>query len=457
MDLFGIEPSDDRVIVRVNGSAIGDDEIAIDAEGYREADDIYRRDSLHIASHRYLVGQVLRVPVEFKGVDAGIAEFLREKWIEKQTPKIMSEGYKLGLAPVELQIDRDSKLPIPHVYQHGLGPRYKITSRERRRRRAVQYRFYHVGRELGERGQIRRSHKVIVYDGFDADPDPNTGALTSVVASLAAKYREHEENYRIARVALANMARPMILLQTTRVSQGMDSIRPELSAPLYGGQDWLSEDRRERISAAAIDNDVLTRQQREFWKNYYDQIDEQARSGSASVHQAHLNMIPMPADHKSAGYQTASMRTDWKAFEEIYEDKVTSAYGLQRAHLQSGLGRLQISENLTNAALVNAVNLWRVGLSRVFTDLYRRAFGGEGEIVFPREVNDTQEGLYEKWAQGLLTWEGLKELTHAMTGIDPRFMRDEEPRRPDEIAAAAASAAAKPAQKKRKIEKKKGT
>ena len=38
MDLFGIEPSDDRVIVRVNGSAIGDDEIAIDAEGYREAD-----------------------------------------------------------------------------------------------------------------------------------------------------------------------------------------------------------------------------------------------------------------------------------------------------------------------------------------------------------------------------------------------------------------------------------
>lgn len=426
-----------RVVATLDpSSSIDEDEIEVDSRAYREAAAIHYGEPFHVAIRRYLVESVLRVPVEIRGDGeveraSELARFVRERWILEQVPKVMGEGWTLGIVPIEMQVDPDTKWPVPHVYQRGLGTRYKITQRERRRRRGVQFRFYHVEREPGKRGQLRRSRKVVVYDGFDANPVQDTGELTSVVASLLRKQREYEENYGVARVALMNMSRPMILLETTRGAQGMDPVRPEVRMPMWGGQDWLPDAQRQRVAAAAIDLDVLGRQQQAFWEQYMDQIDDMARSSSKSVHQAHLNMVPLPADHKSASYERAALRTDWRDLAEIYEDLVTSAYGIQRAHLHSTQGRLQVSETLTNAALVNVINRWRGDLSRVFTDLYRRAFNSSGEIVFPKEVNDTPEGLHAKWERGLLTWEGLRNLTRDMTGIDPKYMKEKEPPLPE--------------------------
>lgn len=434
------------------------DDVEVDSHTYREASDIIHGEPFHLAIRRYLIAQVLRVPPEInlgnETQPPELIKFVEQRWIAEQVPKIMDEGWTLGLAPVELKNDPDTDWPIPHVYTRGLGTRYKIDIHEQKRHRSAEYRFYHIERKPGKRGYLTRSHKVVIYGGFDAEPVQDTGRLTSVVAALIPKQREYDENYRMARVALMNMARPMVLLETTKTSQGMDSVRPDVRMPFYGGQDWMSEDRRERVAMAATDLDVVARQQQAFWNQFFDQIEDMARQGTKSVHQAHLNLIPLPADHRSASYQGASMRTDWREMTEIYEDLVTSAYGIQRAHLHSTQGRLQISEALTNAALVNVINRWRDDLSRVFTDLYRRAFGVSGEIVFPREVNDTAEGLFLKWQRGLLTWEGLATITSDMTGIDPKYMKKKEPPLPQ--LEADASGAVETSEKKKKKRKRSG-
>ena len=434
------DPGKQRVTAMLGtGSSIKDDEVEVDSRTYQQAVEVHYTDPFHLAIRRYLIESVLRVPAEIKSDDDDQSPerdaFILKKWIYEQVPKVMGEGWTLGLVPIEMQIDPETNWPIPYVYRQGLGSRYKITMRERRVRREVQYRFYHIHREAGKRGQIQRSSKVIVYNGFDAEPVHDTGKLTSVVASLLQKQRDYEDNYGVARVALMNMARPMVLLETTRISQGMDSQRPEMQMPFYGGQDWLPEDRRQRVAAAATQLDVLGRQQQAFWNQYMDQIDAMARAGTKSVHQAHLNMVPLPADHKSASYTSASMRSDLRELTEIYEDLVTSAYGIQRAHIHAPPGRLQVSETLTNAALVNVINRWRDDLSHIFTDLYRQAFDSMGEIIFPNEVNDTPEGLYTKWDRGLLTWEGLQILTRDMTGIDRKYMEKKEPPRSNDLVA----------------------
>jgi hypothetical protein len=456
--------ADDQIIVTAfPGSAVGLDEVEIDAKQYRETVKVHYRSPLHVAVRRYLIGAVLRVEPEIRrggrapqrsapskrnrsedDDDASALDnFVLKRWIDEQGPKIMGEVWTLGLACLRLQRDPDTDWPVPYVHRFGLGDDYKITIRPRIKPRSVQYRFYLLDRRTNMRGSAHRDKKTIVYDGFDADPSPFTGELSSVVASLLGDEYYHDEVYRISRAAQINMARPMILVETTRGTPGMGQERAE-PPPIEGGQDFVEEERRRRVAIAEVGLDVMIRQQAAFWREYYDQAEETVKAGETSVHQAHNNIFPLPPDARSASYQAPSMRQDWRDVTEIYEDRVTSTYGLQRAHLHSSMGRLQVSETLTNASLVNVINQWRDNLSRIFTDLYRRAFDGDGEIVFPKEVNDTPAGLYEKWQQRLITWDGYKTLVGAMTGIDERYMEKvAPPRDPLQATAAATSTTAK--------------
>lgn len=447
---------DNRIIVTADSSySVGADEIELDPKQYGDAVSVHYGSPLHIAVRRYLIGAVLRAVPEIRKGPANASKkananssdgsellnFIQKRWLLDQAPKIMSEVWTLGLACVRLQRDPDTDWPIPHVHRFALGSRYKVTIREKLRSRVQQYRFYRIERRPGRTGTVQRDTKTVIYDGFDTDPFPETGKLNSVVVSLLDKERDHEEAYRVARVAQMNRARPMVLLETSRTTDGMsEPSAPPL--PFLGGQDFLPEDRRQKIADAALSNDVLSRQQAAFWNQYFDRIEELAASGEKSVHQAHNNIIPLPPDSRSASYQLAAMREDWSELIGIYEDRVTSTYGLQRSHIHSSMGRLQVSEMLANASLVNVINRWRVDLSRVFTDLYQRAFDTDGEIVFPAEVNDTPEGLYEKWQQGLLTWEGYKTLAHALTGIDERYMEKKAPPREPLATTAGAGGAA---------------
>ena len=436
---FGESDADQRIKIALNVSNINpgrldDDEVQLDALQYQEALKLHVSDPYHIAIRRYMIESVMKVPIEIRQGSkiANMTEFIKNKWLIEQVPQIMEEVWTLGLATIELQKDPESELPIPFVYNRGLGMQYKLTVRSRRHRSGWQYRVYNIDQRPHMHGQLKRNNKAQVYDIFGTNPLTDTGRLTSISASLLPSHLTYQENYRIARVALMNMARPMLLCETQSGSQGIAGQFANRPAPLYGGQDYLREDEhRERVSMAAVDLDVITRHQDAFWKAYYDRIEEQAANGSKSVHQAHHNIIPLPPGHKSASFQRASSRDDWMELTEIHEDEISSAYGLQRSHLQSSKAKFQISESLANATLVRTINRWRDDLSKVFTDLLQKAFGEDsGEIVFPKEVNDTPEGLYTKWEQGLLSWEGYLVLMHEKTGIDLKFMKKKEPPRP---------------------------
>ena len=412
-------------------------EIPLNGEQYREANQILYLSPIHGAIRRYITESVLNTPIEFRTNKSLVAdEFLRQRWILEQTPHIMSEIWTLGLVAVRLQLDPDTDWIIPYVHTLGLGISYKITVQEKKQQKGVKYVFYKINHDVGSFSGPKRDRKTIIYNGFDVDPDQYNGSLRSIVASLVEEEYQYRENYRIARIALMNMARPMVLLETSSTTEGIGSNRGDESSgyAYLGGQDFLREEQRRRVQLEATSLDVNGRLHQAYWDSYMDRLEEMANSANRSVHQAHNNIVPLPHDSKSANYQHASTRSGWRDLTDIHVNTVAWAYGLQHAHLESNIGRLQVSETLTNVAITNVINRWRDDLSRIFTDMYRKAFNDPtGMIVFPHKLNDTAEGLFQKWDTGLLSWEGYKTLIGNVTGIESQYMNPKEPPRTYQI------------------------
>jgi len=411
-------------------------DILIDTAEYREAMNMHLLDPFHSAVREFITSSVLNsepeinIPKDAKMLLPEIIEFIKDVWIKKLAPKIMSESWILGLVPIEMIEDHETSFPVPMVYHRGLGINYNIAIREKKQGCKVEYRFYPIKKKFSIRGKNVINRKVRIYNEFNSEPMSSTGKLMSTAARLLNTKRNYDENYRIARVALMNMSRPMILLETNRLSQGLGDAQMNRPLPLYGGQDYVDEEHREHVAMTAGHLDLLARQQASFWEKYYDDIEEMTSNGQQSIHQAHHNLIPLPFDHRSATYQPSRMRNDWNTLNEIYEETVASTYGIQRIHIRSFQGKFQANEIIANDILVKTINNWRKILSIIYTDLFEETFGkNSGTIVFPEIVNDTFEGLKDKWEIGLLTWEGFRNLTHEYSGINLKYMNKNEPER----------------------------
>lgn len=460
--------AEELITIAVTGGSGLSDEIPLQAKTYRRAYELQDADPLNVALKGYVIDFVRRAKPRIETSEAMTPEFekfVREQFIDATLPKIMAEGWTLGLAAVRIDKDPRNEWPVPYVHRHGLGVRYTIRIRRRRRRVGHTYRFYVTNRGGLQTGIETRDTKTIIYNEFDAEPVPENGKIQSAIASLLRAAEDIADNEDLARIGAANSARPMVLTQTTTKSHGVDS-SADARMPYYGGQDHTTEELREHVNAAFVDGETIKRQQAAFWEDYYERVLDVAQSGKKSVHQAYHNIIPLPPDHVSASYQRATVRPDMSALMERWVHLVAGVYGPQATHIYSTYGgRFQIKEDVVNAGLVHKINRWRSILSRIYTDLFRRAFGENfGEIIFPPEVNDTPDGLRAKWEEGLLTWEGYRELTSASTGIDADYMESKAPMRPLEFqvfqlkeqikqqqqqAEASASARAEPAKRKR--------
>ena len=406
------------------------DEIYLHERTYHLCLPVFYENPLHVAIRRYIVNNVMQAVIEISDENEHPkrARYLRESWFPHLIPALMNEIWLLGLVVVRLEM-RDG-LPYPQVFHDDLGIGYRIgIVHGTRRSSAMKYHLY-IANSVG---LFERSRNSVIFGGFGYDPDHTTGGLRSVVAALLSIDHEYMTHQRIGLIASANMARPMVLTQTKRGAAGAYS-REDIVAPFYGGQDHLPEDQRRRMEYAADDLDLIGRQQQAFWDTYMEALKDRATVGERSMHQAYMNVVPLPPDHESANYQTAHIRTDWHELQERYETLTCVAYGIQRAHIINTPGRLQVNESLADMVLITMVNNWREHLSRVLTSLVNRAFpvdkNEEGvTITMLPQVRDTMRGLQDKYAQGLLTWNGLRELTMSLTGIDEKYLaKKPEPR-----------------------------
>lgn len=357
---------------------------------------------------------------------------------------IMDEIWTLGVVAIRLSKIKPGKSDrIPVVMKNGMGTDYIITVLRDQSSGRMIYRYYRLKTKDGQKilNEPVEDKNVHVLSGFGSDPLPS-GKLTSAVATILDYEQYHALNYRFSLTALFNMSRPMLITEPAKDAAGV--LTQDDMIDYYGGQDAIRE--RDQLAYELNESEIqhLNEQNRDYFENFYK---DQEPHTNALVPQAKRNIMPLPVGHRLVQQPTPSMRSDWREMNEIYQEIVSSAYGVPRANIMTTHGMTQsASTELASKTLAITTNNWKRRLGKIFTDVYCLLYNLEDckfamgqyttteikemtknelfekthkqrvTVGFPVIPHDTMDGLIQKFALGLMDWNGFVQSSRALMG-----------------------------------------
>src|SRR3989304_6636313 len=155
-------------------------EVNLRADMYHAGKEIFYQHPLHIGIHEFITNKVLHAKIDISNESRfpQRAAYLREEWFDRLIPELMNEIWIQGIAAVSF-IKR-SGIMHPIVNKDELGRYYNITIVRSKRTFLHKYRFYYRDKN----SILRVDRTCMIFGNFGYDPDPISGALRSVVASL---------------------------------------------------------------------------------------------------------------------------------------------------------------------------------------------------------------------------------------------------------------------------------
>lgn len=341
-----------------------------------------------------------------------------------------------GIVPITFQRLKDGNW-VPVVPDGRLGVDYDIVITMEGDRKVFQ--FVRLRNKKGVVIVPKIDTRVYVKGGFGYDPLPS-GELTSIVSTIIPQdyFLNRITNYTLR--AEFNRSDPQIVTETVPESFGVLGKQDQYD--YYG--DW-DKNRYEQEAKYRLNRDeiiAIIENQKTMMENAPPVPVGETGEPIIDKYKKQTidNIFPLPVNHKLTRQNMPESRNDWVQLNRHNESLICAAYNVPRAHHIQDEGMSETSVRLAQTTLANTVNGWKTILSQICTDTYNCLYHeddckmamysysqvelstmSEEELFdvtndprvtvgFPMVPTDTDEGMLQKYALGMFSFDMYRQL-----------------------------------------------
>jgi hypothetical protein len=427
----------------------GLNDYTVDPVRYAICKSIYLNNPVAASCRRLLLAHIMNCGPEFywKGKPLAITpEFgsiIQSFWVPF-CRDVVDEIIVAGFVPVMLVKVNGGQEIVPRVLKGTMGRDYNIMVRNTGGI-LTYFCVRLVSRTTGKPITPKIDRKVTILTGFGFDPSCD-GKLTSIMNSIIEQDNFISKMYSYTLKAEYNRSNPQLITETQPESAGLG--KDDLMYDYYG--DWDKNKYKEEAKYRRNSDEIaqIVQMQMQAKREMRDEME------MAIAKQTDANIYPLPVGHKLAKQMLPQARSDWVEMNRHNEWLICAAMGVPRSLLIADVGtRNDGSARSVQEGFNDTVNQWKNHLSDILTEVYRSIADEEDRLFaigmydknellamdeskleelvneprvtvgFPMIPHETMDGLLQKYALGIISWEMFVQLSKAISGYPSALMR----------------------------------